>query len=197
MSPAIVLDVMKILEKEIGLREETRSTQTMKDAVDVTEFLKRAKSLATTQQEIADMNRATLKAITDLEEAKGLSFPTEKGMLRSVGTVMQEVQGLLEDGQMGPPTIAAETQIIELLLKVQRKQPPKKKSKGGGGSQPGSGGEGDTEESALALIGRGAEAQAQRVERTTEQTSGAVTAGYPAEYRSGLDIYFSELEKVD
>lgn len=188
---------MKILEKEVGLREETRATETLRAAVDARTYEQRTESLAATQQEIAKMNADTLEAIIKLEADKGLSFPTEKTMLRRVGSVMNEVERFLMDHKTDAPTIAAETEIIELLLKVQRKQPPKKKSKGGGGSQPGAGGEGDTEESALALVGRGAESNAQRIERTTEQTSGTVSAGYPAEYRVGLDAYFSELEKTN
>lgn len=188
---------MKILEKEIGLREETRSTEQVRDVMGDEKYVKRTESLASTQVEIAEMNSKALKDIEELEAAKGSGFPTEKQMLRRVGKIMIEVTDLLSSHDTGSKTIAAETEIIELLLQVQRKQPPKKKSKGGGGSQPGSGGEGDTEESALALIGRGDESNAQRIDRTTQQTTGAAAAGYPVEYRSGLDTYFSELEKTN
>ncbi len=188
---------MKILEKEIDLREETRATDQVREAMGQAKHGKRSESLAATQVQISEMNTKTLKDIEELEETKGVSFPTEKQMLRRVGTIMTEVTDLLTSHDTGSHTIAAETEIIELLLQVQRKPPPKKNSKGGGGSQPGSGGEGDTEESALALIGRGDEANAQRTNRSTQQTTGAISAGYPVEYRSGLDTYFSELEKTN
>ena len=188
---------MKILEKEIGLREETRATENVREVMGADKFKKRSESLAATQTEIATMNADALTAIEELEQAKGLGFPSEKQMLRRCGKVMTEVEELLTSHETGSKTIAAETEIIELLLQVQRKQPPKKKSKGSGGSQPGAGGEGDTDESALALIGRGDESNAQRINRTTKQSSGAVSAGYPVEYRSGLDAYFSELEKTN
>lgn len=187
---------MKILEKEIGLREETRAAQNLREAVEAQVYQQRTDSLAATQAEIAGMNADVLRDISKLEAEKGATFPTEKNMLRQVGNIMGEVEQLLSAHETDAPTIAAETEIIELLLKVQRKQPPKQKSKGNAGSQPGAGGEGDTEESALALIGRGDEAGAQRIERTTEQTSGTITAGYPSEYRTGLDAYFRELESA-
>ncbi len=186
---------MKILEREIGLRDETRAAEQMRAAVEIEKYNERADSLAKTQQGLNEMARDAVQSIKDLEAEKGLSFPKEKELLLQVSAVMGEVEELLAQPNTGSPTIATETEIIEMLLQVQRKQPPKKQSKGSSGKNPNGGGEGDTEESALALLGRGDEANSQSVERVTEQATGAVGAGYPAEYRVGLDVYFGELEK--
>ena len=186
---------MKILEREVGLRDETRSTEQMKDGLETKKYVERANSLAETQQGLNDMTKETLQAIRELEEEKELSFPKEKELLTAVSNVMSEVETILAQPNTGAPAIAAETEIIEMLLQVQRKQPPKKNSKGGTGKNPNGGGEGDTEESALALLGRGDEVNAQSMERVTEQATGTVGAGFPAEYRIGLDTYFGELEK--
>ena len=186
---------MKILEKEVGLRDETRFTDQAREAMPVDKYTERANSLANSQGDINQMTRDTLKAISDLELEKGASFPKETQLLTQVSRIMSETEALLTEPNTGAPTIAAETEIIELLLQVQRKQPPKKSSKGGSGTNPNGGGEGDTEESALALLGRGDEQNSQRVERVTEQATGSVGTGYPAEYRIGLDTYFGELEK--
>lgn len=186
---------MKILEKEVGLRDETRGTDQARNAMGLEKYSERANALAGTQVEINQMTQDTLKEIADLELEKGASFPKETQLLRQVSTIMGEVEGLLAEPNTGPATIAAETEIIELLLQVQRKQPPKKNSKGGSGNNPNGGGEGDTEESALALLGRGDEQNSQRVDRVSEAATGTVGSGFPAEYRSGLDAYFGELEK--
>lgn len=185
---------MKILEKEMGLREETRGLQQVRDTIDSGKFGKRAESMGKTQSDILEMTEKAVVAIEELEEADGLSFPSEKKLLRGVSKIMMEVEELLFAHETGPKAIAAETEVIELLLQAQRKPPPKQQSKGSAGSKPGGGGEGDTEESALALIGRGNESNAERVERAIEQTSGVQAVGYPTEYRRGLDQYFSDLE---
>ena len=185
---------MKILEREVNLRDETRAADQMRDAVETEKYVERANSLADTQNGVNEMTRETIQAIKDLEDEKGLSFPKEKELLLRASSVMGEVHTLLSEPNTGAPTVAAETEIIEMLLQVQRKQPPKKQSKGSSGKNPNGGGDGDTEESALALLGRGDEINAQTVERATEQATGTVGAGYPAEYRIGLDTYFNELE---
>jgi len=106
---------------------------------------------------------------------------------------MRDARDLLARPDTGPEPIAAETEAIELLLQAQRVKPPK--GGGGGGSSPGGGGSGDTEESALALIGRGDEMNAAPQDRTTSQMTGTPGSGFPAEFRAGLDAYFGELEK--
>ena len=186
---------MKILEKEIGLRDETRAAEQAREGMGVEKYTERATSLARSQNQIAEMTGETLQAIADLEEEKSLSFPKETQLLKHVARVMTEVEGMLSEPDTGPQPVAAETEIIEMLLQVQRKQPPKKSSKNGSGSNPNGGGEGDTEESALALLGRGDELNAETIERVTEQATGLTGAGYPAEYRIGLDTYFGELEQ--
>ena len=185
---------MKILEKEVGLRDETRATEEARDAMEADKYVERAESLAESQRGINQMTQDTLVAIAELEQEKGSSFPKETQLLRQVSGIMSEVEELLVIPNTGSATVAAETEVIELLLQVQRKQPPKKSSKGGSGTNPNGGGEGDTEESALALLGRGDEQNAERVERLTEQATGTVGSGFPAEYRIGLDTYFGELE---
>ena len=186
---------MKILEKEVGLRDETRAAEQARDAMPIDKYTERANSLADTQHGLIEMSGEVLQAIKDLEEEKSISFPKETQLMKQVSRIMAEAETILAEPNTGPSAIAAETEIIELLLAVQRQQPPKKQSKSGSGKNPNGGGEGDTEESALALLGRGDEVNAQSVERETQQTTGTVGIGYPAEYRAGLDAYFGELEK--
>ena len=186
---------MKILEKEIGLREETRAAEQAKKAIEESVYTQRAADLADTQHEILEMTDTTMQAILDLQKEKDASFPKELQLLTHVGQVMSEVEGLLREPETGPETIAAQTEIIEMLLQVQRQQPPKKNTKGASGNKPNGGGEGDTDESALALLGRGDESNAGTAERETDQATGTAGSAYPAEFRTGLDAYFSDLEK--
>jgi hypothetical protein len=105
---------------------------------------------------------------------------------------MQEAAGILGTPETGAPAVAAETEAIELLLKSKRINP---KGGGGGGSTPGGGGTGDTQDSALALLGAGLNPQEVRQNREPEQAVGKAGTTLPAEYRSGLNRYFNELER--
>ena len=53
MPPSIVLEVMKVLEKEIWLRDETRTLEQARPALVREEYGEKAQSLATTQLDLA------------------------------------------------------------------------------------------------------------------------------------------------
>lgn len=189
LPPAIVLEVMRILEKEINLREETRAAELARPSLEAKEFRKRSRSLGNTQNEIGDMVTGAIKSIGELETAR--DFMREVALLSRVEEIMREAAGLLAGGETGPPTIAAETEAIELLLQAKRINP---NGGGGGGATPGGGGGGDTDEAALALLGSGDELNATRIARTTGQATGVSGRSFPAEFRAGLDAFFGALE---
>ena len=81
--------------------------------------------------------------------------------------------------------------MIELILKSKRINPG---GGGGGGSTPGGGGGGITHDSALALLGKGANEKELREDRGTAQATGETGSTLPEEFRSGLDEYFNRLE---
>jgi hypothetical protein len=87
--------------------------------------------------------------------------------------------------------LAAETEVIELLLKSKRINP---KGGGGGGASPGGGGTGTTQDSALALLGAGLNQKEVRENPDTAQSVGETGAKLPEEFRAGLDEYFNQLE---
>ena len=190
MPPSIVLEVLKILEREIALREETRTLEQARAALASDEYKDRAKPLAKTQDDLAKRTVHAAEMILDLRDG-GNRFAKELMLLARVEEVMQESHDLLARPETGPETIAAETEVIELLLQARRVNP---KGGGGGGSTPGGGGGGDTDESALALIGVGAERNAQSQVRTVGHATGRSGAELPAEFRSGLDAFFNALE---
>ena len=181
---------MKILEKEIGLREETRAVEQARQALATEKYGQQAGSLSETQQDLAVRVADVTKEIRQLPNAER-SFVKEIALLMRVEQVMHEARHLLARPETGPEPIAAETEAIELLLQARRINP---KGGGGGGSTPGGGGDGDTDQSALALIGAGTEQNAQSQERSVGQATGVSGGELPAEFRSGLDAYFGALE---
>jgi len=181
---------MKILEKEIALRDETRSQEQARKALDAKEYEKRVKPLAKTQDELAVRVAKVTQKIRELPKGEE-SFPKEIALLTRVEAVMKEAHGLLARPHTGPETIAAETEAIELLLQAKRINP---KGGGSGGSSPGGGGSGTTKQSALALLGSGAERNAKTKVRSAVQATGSNGPELPAEFRRGLDAYFGTLE---
>lgn len=190
MPPSIVLEVMKILEAEIGLREETRALEQARSALEATHYADRATPLGNTQTELAKRVVDVTKKIRELPEGEA-KFEREIMLLTRVEQVMQEARQLLQQPETGPPTIAAETEAIELLLQARRVNP---KGGGGGGANPGGGGSGETDESALALLGSGAEKDAKTAVRPVGQATGVTGTTLPEEFRTGLDAYFDALE---
>jgi hypothetical protein len=71
--------------------------------------------------------------IRDLPNGEA-EFGKEIGLLRTVSQVMTEATGILARPETGRRAIAAETEIIELLLQSRRFNPG---GGGGGGSNPG------------------------------------------------------------
>ena len=186
-----ILEVMKILEQEIALREETRAKNK----------LVRHSSPTSTRSGFCRWPKPKVnwlmrvKVVSDLRELPegAEKFGKEIALLTRVEQVMHEATGLLERPETGPETIAAETEAIELLLQAKRINP---KAGGGGGSSPGGGGTGTTEQSALALLGSGDERNSTVADRNVSQATGVSGSQLPAEFRGGLDAYFGALEAL-
>lgn len=190
MPPSVVLEVLQILEGEVNLREETRVAEQSRAAIPKTDHAKQAKKLSGTQQELQDRVEKVTQRIRELPDGEK-EFAKEIGLLNEVANVMQEATEILAQSETGSPAIAAETEAIELLLKSRRINP---KGGGGGGDSPGGGGGGTTTDSALALLGSGANDKEQREDHGVSQTTGESGPKLPEEFRAGLDEYFNRLE---
>lgn len=191
LPPSIVLEVLQILEGEVKLREETRVAEQARPAIEPDEHEREGARLSDAQDELTERVAQVIDRIRELPDAEQ-EFPKEINLLSQVGVVMDEASTLLRRPDTGPPAIAAETEAIELLLQSRRIRP----GGGGGGANPGGGGGGDTDDAAIALLGRGLNNKEVREHRTTEQAVGDAGAALPAEFRAGLDRYFSELERA-
>jgi hypothetical protein len=191
LPPSIVLDVLQILEGEINLREETRVAEQAREALDRDEHHDRAEALGETQQTISERVADVIDRIRELPDGEE-EFAPEIELLGQVGAVMDEAAEILRRPETGGPAIAAETEAIELLLQSRRINP--NGGGGGGGDTPGGGGGGETTDSALALVGRGANEREVREDRRVSQSTGDAGRAFPEEFRAGLDAYFERLE---
>ena len=184
------MEVLKILEGEVNLREETRVAEQARPGVEKDVHMSEAIRLSETQDLLRDRTDQVIDRIKQLPQPE--QFGKEIDLLSAVESVMQEAVDILVSPNTGSEAIAAETEAIELLLQCKRINP---KGGGGGGSSPGGGGNGDTQDSALALIGAGVNAKEQRRATEVTQATGESGRSLPEEFRAGLDEYFSRLER--
>jgi hypothetical protein len=192
LPPSIVLEVLQILEAEVNLREETRVAEQARPALESYEYGRRAHKLSETQDALRGRIDKVAERIRALQDGES-EFAREIGLMEKVSTVMNEATGILGRPDTGSPAIAAETEAIELLLQSRRINP---KGGGGGGANPGGGGTGTTLDSALALIGKGANEKEGREDHGIAQATGDAGPSLPQEFRAGLDEYFNRLERT-
>ncbi|MBL8818116.1 MAG: hypothetical protein JNL58_18965 [Planctomyces sp.] len=191
LPPAIVLEIMRILEGEIGLREETRSLEQARSVLEEKDVLDKASVQSATQVALRIRTQQVIMDVEALPESEE-KFARELLLLGQASYVMQEAERLLLIGLTGPQTIGAETEVIELLLQSKRSNP--KGGGGQGGTAPGKGGEGSTEEAALALLGPGSDPNAHIDHRGVQQSTGETGEALPEEFRDGLDAFFDAVE---
>jgi hypothetical protein len=191
--PEVVLETMKILEEETNLREETRVAEQTKHAMTDDDLAALASQLADRQESLADRVVDLVDRL--LEEPDGdQQFGPEIKLFEKVEEVMVEAADLLAGGDTGPKAIAAETEVIELLLEAQAASNGGGGGGGGGGRNAGGGSTGTTKTSALALVGAGNRSKA-AAGGEKQQATGVSGRVLPEEFRAGLDTYFNQLER--
>ena len=191
LPPSLVLEVMKILEAEVNLREETRVAEQAKPAIEAEEFAEQASKLCVTQESLSE--RVTKLNDRDPRVARRRGrFRLRDRRCWARSSSHGRGDGHSQPARDGHPAIAAETEAIELLLRSKRINP---KGGGGGGSSPGGGGQGTTNDSALALLGNGMNDKEVREDRGVSQATGEAGNALPEEFRAGLDEYFNRLER--
>ena len=181
---------MRILEGEMDLRDETRAVEEAREAMESGEFDKRATGLAKNQDELRERLQKVMGDIRNLENGE-TEFAKELQILGAAAGVMAEATSILNKPNTGPEAIAAETEVIELLLQSKRCNP---NGGGGGGSSPGGGGGGDKAAPALAMFGPVKDIHARIDHREVRQSTGTAGSAFPAEFREGLDSFFNSIE---
>lgn len=191
MPPSIILEVLKITEAEMELRDATREAEQAREARTAEQVTAAAGPLAEEQEDLVFRTDDVIQDIRELPEGE-FEFEREIQMLRGARAAMDEAFVLLDDELTGAPTVAAETEAIELLLRSRRSGGA---GGGGGGSTPGSGGKGGTEAtSALALAGRAIGAKEEVEERDVDRSTSRTASRIPAEFVEVLGRYFDALE---
>ena len=184
LPPEIVVEVMRIINREIQLREETRELEQAKAAVSPDEYRERSIALYDTQITLTEDTREVEAQISLLPDAQEGFIQRQLAKVARAAEVMEEVEDILAEPDTGPKAIAAITEAIEILLETGRipnapmiiNAPP-------------------ATASALSLLGVGDDSGRASIEnRSPRQATGKAGRVLPEEFRQGLDAYFNALE---
>ena len=184
LPPEIVVEVMRIINREIQLREETRELEQAKEALSADEYRERSIALYDTQITLTEDTNEVAAQIALLPTAQEPFIQGQLTKVLEAAEVMDEVEDILAEPDTGPRAIAAITEVIEILLQTGRvpnapmiiTAPP-------------------ATASALTLIGVGDDSSGAFIEnRSPRQATGKAGRVLPEEFRQGLDAYFDTLE---
>ncbi len=206
LPPELVLQVMKALRDEMKLRDQTREMQNAREALETAKFAGEAARLAEGQRAIRSNVKEVGAEIEKLAKKDDFTsylppppggsgkFAKELRLLSAVGKVMEEAASILGQPSTGPDAVAAETEVIEMLLQAGR-PPGGGGGGGGGGGSAGGGGQAlAASSSALSEFGPGADGKVVAGQRAVGQSTGSAGREFPAEFKAGLDAYFNQLE---
>ena len=184
LPPEIVVEVMRIINREIQLREETRELEQAKEALTPDEYRERSIALYDTQITLTEDTREVEAQMSLLPNAQERFIQGQLAKVGRAAEVMEEVEDILAEPDTGPKAIAAITEVIEILLQTGRvpnapmitNAPP-------------------ATASALMLLGVGDDSGRASIEnRSPRQATGKAGRVLPEEFRQGLDAYFDALE---
>jgi hypothetical protein len=187
-----VLEVMQILEAEMNLRDRTRVAEQTKSPDNAEQYKTAVTELVTTQSNLRERIVKVSQKIAELPNGEE-EFGKELQLMAQVNVAMKDAVRILTRPDTGRPAIAAETEVIELLLSSKRINP--KGGGGGGGSNPGGGGTGDTTDAAIAMVGPGMNDKEVRQDHKIDQATGTEDNTIPEEFRHGLDQYFERVDR--
>ena len=194
LPPEIVVKVLRIINREIQLREETREVEQAKDALGADKYYERSEALSDSQYDIAEDTHEIAREIALLPNIDEQLIQMQHAKVSQAALVMDEAESILAKPDTGPKAIAAISEVIEILLATQRM--PNTPGGGSGGQTPGGGGQGLAAIiSALRLMGSGDDSGKAFIEnRSPKQATGKAGRVLPEEFRQGLDAYFNVLE---
>lgn len=184
LPPEIVLEVLRIIDREIQLREETRELEQAKEAITLDEYTERSIDLYDTQITLTEDTHEVAAQISLLPNAQERLIQQQLAKVTAAAEVMDEVEDILAEPDTGPKAIAAITEVIEILLQTCRipntpmitTAPP-------------------ATAAALMLMGIGDDTSTAFIEnRSPRQATGKAGGVLPEEFRQGLDAYFNVLE---
>jgi len=184
LPPEIVLEVLRIIDREIQLREETRELEQAKEAITTDAYTDRSLALYDTQITLTEDTREVAAQISLLPNAEERLIQQQLAKVTAAADVMDEVEDILAEPDTGPKAIAAITEVIEILLQTCRipNTPPITTAP-------------PATAAALMLMGIGDDTGTAFLEnRSPRQATGKAGRVLPEEFRQGLDAYFNVLE---
>ena len=184
LPPEIVVEVMRIINREIQLREETRELEQAKEALTADEYSDRSIALYETQITLTEDTREVEAQMSLLPTAQERFIQGQLAKVGHAAEVMEEVEDILAEPDTGPRAIAAITETIEILLETGR-MPNAPMIRNAPAATA----------SALMLLGVGDDSGKASIEnRSPRQATGKTGRVLPEEFRQGLDAYFDALE---
>ena len=190
LPPQIVLDVMRQIEDETILRDETRGFQMSREAMSSEEQRERNDALTIYQMAIQERSLDTIKDITDLPNAEA-DFADPLSQVRNGVEAMNDASGILFDGNTGDPALAAESAAIEALLLTNRgNEPPPPSS-----PQENDTGVDGSEQFAnpMAMLNPSGLNPLQEDLGDSDEASGSVSDNVPEKFRDGIDSFTNKL----
>ncbi|TWU26395.1 hypothetical protein Pla52o_02480 [Novipirellula galeiformis] len=191
LPPEAVLEMLRILEGEVNLREATRVAEQSKSSLSEAEYRQDAIRLSDRQTELRQRSERLASDLEALPDGQ-VHFEGDINLMLMASQTMNEAASMLRSPNTAREAIAAQTEVIEMLLRSKRINP---QGGGEGGASPEGGGQGDTEEEALALLGAGLNAKEKLRESESLQMTGQSGRSLPEEFRAGLGEYFRRLEE--
>ena len=198
LPPELIVRVLRVINREIQLREETREVEQARKVLNADKYYERSESLSDTQYDLAEETREIANEIRLLPEANTGFIQEQLAKVAQAAVVMDEAESILARPETGNEAIGAITEAIEILLAVKRE--PNSPSSGGGGNTPSGGGSASAKGlasilSALRMKGMGDDSGTAFIEkRSPKQATGKTGRVLPEEFRQGLDAYFNVLE---
>ena len=184
LPPEIVVEVMRIINREIQLREETRELEQAKEALSADEYSERSIALYDTQITLTEDTHEVAAQISLLPTAREPFIQEQLTKVMQAIEVMDEVEEILAEPDTGPRAIAAITEVIEILLETGRVP-----------NAPMIITAPQATASALMLVGVGDDSSRASIQnRSPRQATGKAGRVLPEEFRQGLDAYFDTLE---
>ncbi|MEL6105257.1 MAG: hypothetical protein AAFU85_04440 [Planctomycetota bacterium] len=192
LPPSVILDVLRVLESEVNLREQTRMAERGRDVMTRQQYMSEAIRLSESQDLIRDRLDQIVDTI-DAEPDAALHFAAEMEVLSLASSAMVDATKTLVSPETGADAIAAETEAIELLLRSKKVNPEGGEASSGG--QAGGSAGGDTREAAAELLGRGFEALTQERPSETKFAVGRNRNEVPERWLEGVQRYHLRLEQ--
>lgn len=192
LPPSVIVEVLRILEAEVNLREQTRVAEQGRQTMDRGAYGSEAIRLSEAQDLLRDRLDVVVQSVVAIPDGE-VNFGGEIEVLSAASAAMVDAAKTLVSPETGPVAIAAQTEAIELLLRSRKVSP--EGGGGGGGGSAGGGQGGETDQAAIALLGRGLNDLAKTRQSETLMATGIEKGDVPEQWRDGLGQYFNQLEQ--